>query len=339
MEICEARKQKVVSAEALELVARIQAKARRFVAARSPRPFAISQHSPISRSKSKGVEVSRGADRDPLVYKLTNMVNGKAKRKYQKRDHTKDPLVYKLTNMINGKGYVGKARHSSDRMREHRTYGAQKMRSGKKTQAVDQAIHKYGWENFKVEWLETNIEDEKLLEREAFHMRKHDTMAPKGYNILKPGVEVVSMHDPEVRARWELRNPEGTKKAVATLTAKREAKLGEMDDEDATKLGRRLEMGRAREKKRHAGEEMPPDTRYTAETNAKRSKVWADKRAAKVALMSPEEGAKYMRNYEVKKASALRNKEKIKKRAQSEGYKKWHKEHRKKNAHKVLRLG
>lgn len=33
--------------------------------------------SPISRSKSKGGEVSRGADRDPLVYKLTNMVNGK----------------------------------------------------------------------------------------------------------------------------------------------------------------------------------------------------------------------------------------------------------------------
>ena len=52
-----------------------------------------------SRLKSKGGVVSRSAD--------------------------KDPLVYKLTNMVNGKGYVGKATNSRDRM-----HGAPPRRAG-----------------------------------------------------------------------------------------------------------------------------------------------------------------------------------------------------------------
>lgn len=310
MEICKARKQEAVSA----LVARIRAKARAFVAARSPRPSGASQHSPRS---------------------------GKAKRRYKRKDSSKDPLVYKLTNMVNGKGYVGKAEDSHARMREHEKRGSQQMPRGKKTQAIDQAIYKYGWENFKVEWLETNIAGgrAKLLEREGFHMRKHNTMAPNGYNILKPGVEVVSMHDPEVRARWELRNPEGTKKAVATLTAKREAKLADMGEEDAAKLSKRLEMGRVREKRRHAGEEMPPDGRWSEETNKKKSKMWEERRAAKVALMTPEEAAKFMKRYEWAKKAEANRKEKRKQERKSEASKAYQKEYKKRNAHKVLRLG
>ena len=217
--------------------------------------------------------------------------------------------MYKLTNMINGKGYVGKAKDSHVRMREHEMRGSQKLPRGKKTQAVDEAIYKYGWENFKKEWLETNIEPAKLLEREAFHMRKHNTMAPNGYNILKPGVEVVSMHDPEVRARWEQRNPEGVKKAVATLTAKREVALAEMDPADAAKLSARLEAGRVREKKRHRGEELPPDGRWSKETNEKKSKLWAEKQAAKAALMEPEAAKRYLHRRELARQSRERCKE------------------------------
>lgn len=263
----------------------------------------------------------------------------KNRGRYERRDHDHDPLVYKLTNMINGKGYVGKAKHSADRMREHRTYGAQKMRSGKKTQAIDQAIHKYGWDNFKVEWLETNIPMEKLLDREAFHMRKHDTMAPKGYNILKPGVEVVSMHDPEVRARWELRNPEGVRKTVATLTAKRETKLALMDAEDAETLGRRLEMGRVREKKRHRGEEMLPDRRWSEETRAKRAATWEKKRRAKAALMEPQEAARYLRQREWGRNSNRKRKAFYDARRQTEEFKEYQKEYRQRNKHKALVLG
>ena len=250
-------------------------------------------------------------------------------------------MIYKLTNMINGKGYVGKAEDSHVRMREHEMRGSQNMPRSKKTQAVDQAIYKYGWENFKVEWLETNIVGgrAKLLEREGFHMRKHNTMAPNGYNILKPGVEVVSMHDPEVRARWELRNPEGIKKAVATLAAKREAKLAEMSQERAAKVARKLEMARDREKRKHHGEELPPDARWSEETNRKKSKLWEERRAAKVALMTPEEAAKFLKRYEWSKKAEANRKEKRKQEKKSEAGKAYQKEYRKRNAHKVLKLG
>jgi len=45
------------------------------------------------------------------------------------RSADKDPLVYKLTNMVNGRGYVGKATNSQSRMYQHRsgkTYGGRK---------------------------------------------------------------------------------------------------------------------------------------------------------------------------------------------------------------------
>ena len=245
-------------------------------------------------------------------------------------------MVYKLTNMVNGKGYVGKTVDSIRRMLEHRK--GHKGSSGK-VQYVDRAIQKHGWENFKVEWLETNVPKEQLLEREAFHMRKHDTMAPKGYNLLKPGVEVVSIQDPRIRAWWELRNPEGVKKAVATLTAKREAKLALMDEEDAATLGRRLEMGRAREKKRHRGEEMPPNVRWSEETRAKRAATWEKKRQAKAALMEPEEAARYLREREWGRNSNQKRKAFFDARRQTKEFKEYQKEYRQRNKHKALVLG
>jgi group I intron endonuclease len=272
MEICEARKQKVVSAEALELVARIQAKARRFVAARSPRPFAISQHSPISRSKSKGVEVSRSADRDPLVYKLTNMVNGR--------------------------GYVGKATNSRCRMQQHRSG---KNHGGKKytnIQLVDRKIQEYGWDNFKVEWLETNVDPAKLLEREAYWMRKCDTLVPKGYNILGPGVEFPPMDDPTIRAR-----------AVASKRKRREGELSKMDPGQAEELRYRLEKQATRDRKRYNGEELPPDGRLLP--SAKRQATWARKLEERLAKMSPEEAKKARAKHDSQKKYADANKEKL----------------------------
>jgi len=248
---------------------------------------------------------------------------------------SQDPLVYKLTNMINGKGYVGKTVDSTRRMLEHR-----KGHPGKngKVQYVDRAIQKHGWANFKVEWLEINVPEDQLLEREGFHMRKHNTMVPNGYNILKPGVETVSMQDPWVRAWWELRNPEGTKRAVATLTAKREEKLASMNKEDAATLSRRLEMGRAREKRRHGGEEMLPDARWSEETNSKKAAIWKERREAKAALMSPEQAAKYMRTYELSKKSRMKCRERIREAKRGEGYVAYQKVYRKQNRHKWLAL-
>lgn len=103
-------------------------------------------------------------------------------------DRSNDPLVYKLTNVINGKWYVGKSVSSFQRMCEHAS-GKKEMGNGK-LQVVDMAIQKYGACNFMVEWLETNIDYPMLLEREGYWMKLHGTMSPHGYNVLPPGETV-----------------------------------------------------------------------------------------------------------------------------------------------------
>ena len=73
--------------------------------------------------------------------------------------------MYKLTNMINGKAYVGKAKDSYRRMWEHRTGKSMRGKKQGKLLLVDAKIQQHGWDNFRVEWLETNIDPAKLLER------------------------------------------------------------------------------------------------------------------------------------------------------------------------------
>ena len=97
-------------------------------------------------------------------------------------------------------------------------------------------------------------------------------------------------------------------------------------------------MGRAREKRRHGGEEMLPDARWSEETNSKKAAIWKERREAKAALMSPEQAAKYMRTYELSKKSRMKCRERIREAKRGEGYVAYQKVYRKQNRHKWLAL-
>jgi group I intron endonuclease len=94
-------------------------------------------------------------------------------------------LIYKLTNLLNGKIYVGKTKNSlSDRLSTHKSE-AKRSRSN---QYIHKAIRKYGWENFKSEIIEDNIDSLKNLNnREIFYIALYNsTNRGIGYN-LSPG--------------------------------------------------------------------------------------------------------------------------------------------------------
>lgn len=89
-----------------------------------------------------------------------------------------------LTNMINGKRYVGQTLHEKHRLNVHKRLGHAKDK--RYTLAVDFAIEKYGFENFKYEVLERDIPQDMLNEREIYWISFYDTMNT-GYNLTKGG--------------------------------------------------------------------------------------------------------------------------------------------------------
>lgn len=87
-------------------------------------------------------------------------------------------IIYKITNLLNGKSYVGQTRKALiSRLRQHRCYGI------KHGMPICRAIAKYGWENFRVDVLESEISMGDLDERERFWIRTEGTLVPNGYNV------------------------------------------------------------------------------------------------------------------------------------------------------------
>ena len=87
--------------------------------------------------------------------------------------------IYKTTNKINGKAYVGMHKVNKQKLDEH-YFGSGKY--------LNNAIKKYGLENFVCEIIEFNNSDLENREREKYWIKELGTLYPNGYNI-SPGGE------------------------------------------------------------------------------------------------------------------------------------------------------
>lgn len=96
--------------------------------------------------------------------------------------------IYKHTNLINGKSYIGQTHFSNLNLRWYNGKGYNKQTQP----CFRDAINKYGWENFKHEVLETNIETKKEAnEREKYWIAYYHTWVKdplcNGYNLTAGG--------------------------------------------------------------------------------------------------------------------------------------------------------
>lgn len=94
-------------------------------------------------------------------------------------------IVYKITNLVNGKAYVGQTTQKlKNRWSYHKGPRSRCM-------AMKAAIDKYGVENFKIEELFVASSKEELNVKEIEFIEIHNTLAPNGYNLKTGGANAV----------------------------------------------------------------------------------------------------------------------------------------------------
>ena len=91
--------------------------------------------------------------------------------------------IYKIINTVNGKSYIGKTIHEpvKGRIRRH-LYGTEHN-----CRALHHAVKKYGRNAFSYEILHEGIAPELLDSFEIEAIKKHNTIAPNGYNLTYGG--------------------------------------------------------------------------------------------------------------------------------------------------------
>lgn len=96
-------------------------------------------------------------------------------------------IVYTATNKINEKQYIGYTTKTlEERKRSHLSKA--KSLSGKHYfYLFQQAIRKYGIDNFHWEVLENCNSIEECCNKEIYYINKYNTISPNGYNLTKGG--------------------------------------------------------------------------------------------------------------------------------------------------------
>lgn len=103
-------------------------------------------------------------------------------------------FIYKITNLINGKAYIGA--DSSDqkkgsRWREHRRLTRKYLKENtKSSKYLYNAMMKYGINNFLYEIIDNAKSWNELMDLEIFYIKKYNTFLGPGYNMT-PGGEGV----------------------------------------------------------------------------------------------------------------------------------------------------
>jgi group I intron endonuclease len=92
-------------------------------------------------------------------------------------------LIYKITNKINSKIYVGQTSKTiEDRLQRHI-----KEAKKKRNRYLYDAMNHYGYDNFIIEVIETDVDKNNIDDKETFWIKKLNTLIPNGYNMTKGG--------------------------------------------------------------------------------------------------------------------------------------------------------
>lgn len=109
-------------------------------------------------------------------------------------------LVYKITNLINGKVYVGQTKGTVEKRWRYHNYDSSRCRY------LHNAIQKYGKDNFRIEQIDTASSQPELNEKEKYWIEFFDCISPKGYNLKSGGHK--PKYSQESRERMSKNHPD-----------------------------------------------------------------------------------------------------------------------------------
>lgn len=92
------------------------------------------------------------------------------------------PVVYKITNLVNGKIYVGSAVNLYNR---YKSYKRRVLKDAPRRMVVEKAMVKYGMENFSFEILERLESKDMTITKEQIWLDILQPFDPIGYNVNK----------------------------------------------------------------------------------------------------------------------------------------------------------
>lgn len=117
----------------------------------------------------------------------------------KKEEENKLGLIYQILNVIDDKVYVGSTINKASRKNQHYT----KLRSNKHYNTyLQNAFNKYGQDYFIFSVLESDVQIDKLTERELHWINAKNSLDRKyGYNLCIPNPETLHNHSLETKTK------------------------------------------------------------------------------------------------------------------------------------------
>lgn len=115
-----------------------------------------------------------------IIKPVITYINADIHKSIIYKDNKNKSAIYRWVNNINNKSYVGSAKSLNDRLKIYFSPNTLKKRLERSSSAINSALLKYGYSNFKLEILEYCKPDQ-LISREQYYI---DFLKPE-YNICK----------------------------------------------------------------------------------------------------------------------------------------------------------
>jgi len=125
--------------------------------------------------------------------------------------------VYLARNIVNGKCYIGKTVGALEQRKCVHLCQAKKYLYNSNFHS---ALRKYGFENFVWMKIYESENDEKLVEKEIYFIKKYKTKSPHGYNLTNGG-DGLSGHNHTEKSKKKMSNSSmGNQNAVGSIRSK-----------------------------------------------------------------------------------------------------------------------